>query len=163
MDEVVAYKYCENCKSKFSVTRRVRNRKKFCCDTCAKSFSSRNNKNTQATKAKYKASEKGKAVSLKYRASEKGKSTARKAANSIKGTEAKKRYLERNPLKKVAHSKVSNALRDGRIQKPLTCQRCKQIKDLQGHHHRGYEPEFHLDVLWLCPQCHKKAHEEDRE
>ena len=28
----------------------------------------------------------------------------------------------------------------------------------QYHHHRGYAPEYRLDVVPMCPACHGQAH-----
>ena len=49
------------------------------------------------------------------------------------------------------------ALRKGRIQKPLFCQRCYKAKPLDKHH-----PDYknQLKVEWLCRKCHTKAHAE---
>lgn len=72
----------------------------------------------------------------------------------------KKYYSDNNNLlKKIARYALRNAIRRGEIVKPTTCSNCLEIKKsnkIQGHHHKGYEKQYHLDVIWLCDDCHKK-------
>jgi hypothetical protein len=42
------------------------------------------------------------------------------------------------------------------VKKP--CEVCGSCHDIQGHHHKGYAKEHHLDVVWLCRTCHNKTH-----
>ena len=64
---------------------------------------------------------------------------------------------------------VRKALREGSLSRPVHCSQCgKHRSELQqsngryssieGHHHRGYEYEHALDVVWLCKKCHAQAH-----
>lgn len=61
---------------------------------------------------------------------------------------------------------VLKAVRSGKLIRPSTCSLCgdepPKTKNgrarIQGHHHRGYSKENHLDVQWVCPSCHKKIH-----
>lgn len=57
------------------------------------------------------------------------------------------------PDKAVARYAVSNAVRDGRLEK-FPCLVCGDPKS-EGHH-----PDYsrHLDVVWLCNKHHRKAH-----
>jgi hypothetical protein len=55
----------------------------------------------------------------------------------------------------AARNAVTHALeRGGLLRAP--CSECGA--DAQAHHHRGYEPESHLDVIWLCPAHHGEQH-----
>ena len=67
-----------------------------------------------------------------------------------------KAYVKRYPKRYAAGYLLGNAVRDGRLQKPDTCQDCG-IKPnvLHGHHEDYYHP---LVVVWLCPPCHKARH-----
>lgn len=58
-------------------------------------------------------------------------------------------------LKIKANSAVNIALLSRRIQRPSTCSKCGVHCKPEAHHHRGYAPEFWLDVQWLCSLCHK--------
>lgn len=41
------------------------------------------------------------------------------------------------------------------------CQRCHHpSSEIIGHHH-SYEPQFWLDVEWLCKKCHVRHHAEE--
>jgi transcription elongation factor Elf1 len=68
------------------------------------------------------------------------------------GNRAKRRYTERNPVKKRATVAVNNALRDGRlIRQP--CETCGERA--QAHHDDYSKP---LDVRWLCTTHHAEWH-----
>lgn len=87
-----------------------------------------------------------------YQNSEEGK----RIVNAIR-----KRYIERNPIKRAAHIMVRNAVRDGRLEKPASCESCgSSPKRLHGHHDDYAQP---LTVRWLCPKCHKEWHDENGE
>ena len=53
---------------------------------------------------------------------------------------------------------VSDAVKSGKIQRPDKCQSCGVSCRPEAHHHKGYEKEFRLDVLWLCGPCHRRIH-----
>lgn len=59
------------------------------------------------------------------------------------------------PHKIKARSRINNALRDGRIEKPETCQGCGAKTDIQAHHPNHQEA---TKVRWLCRSCHERAH-----
>lgn len=83
------------------------------------------------------------------------KTEAGKAAHS-RGARA---WIERNAIKKGASTMVGNAVRDGKLIKPETCEACGSIPSrLHGHHDDYAKP---LDVRWLCPGCHSKWHQEN--
>lgn len=58
---------------------------------------------------------------------------------------------------------VRYALGKGTLIRPATCQRCGKRPGnnkrgrsmLEAHHHRGYSEENKLDVIFLCPSCHR--------
>lgn len=56
-----------------------------------------------------------------------------------------------------AQSKVQQAVKNGQLYKPLYCTypRCFHEKNIQAHHYKGYEPEYQLDVQWLCSSHHQ--------
>ena len=66
---------------------------------------------------------------------------------------AKRRYLERNPVKRAAHIAVSNALRDGQMHRS-PCEVCGNPK-AEAHHDDYSKP---LDVRWLCREHHAEWH-----
>lgn len=70
---------------------------------------------------------------------------------------SRKEWIINNPLKRKAHSAVSNALRDGKLVKKAYCENCKENHPLEAHH-ESYEETHWLDVVWLCDVCHKKRH-----
>ena len=77
------------------------------------------------------------------------------------GNRAKINYIKRNPIKRMAAVMVGNAVRDGKLKKPDTCEDCKlKLKRLHGHH---CDYAFPLVVNWLCPGCHNKWHKENGE
>jgi hypothetical protein len=74
-----------------------------------------------------------------------------------------KKYLLDNPHKQTAHNAVQWALKKGRIVKPAECSRCLQktpSKLLHAHHHKGYNEENRLNIVWICGSCHRKEHYE---
>ena len=73
-----------------------------------------------------------------------------------KHLEANRLYIQRNPEKSKARYAVSNALRDGKIERPDSCLDCGlATRDLQAHHEDYSKP---LEVEWLCTRCHGKRH-----
>lgn len=65
----------------------------------------------------------------------------------------RKRYRSENPAAYRAHNAVNNAIRDGKLRKE-PCLFCAS-EQVEGHHRDYSKP---LDVIWLCPQCHKRLH-----
>lgn len=79
------------------------------------------------------------------------------AENPERVAAIKARWSARNPEKCRANSAVTNAVRDGRLDKPKACEGCGAEKRLHGHHEDYAKP---LEVRWLCAQCHKDRHRE---
>ena len=68
------------------------------------------------------------------------------------------KYFAKYPLRKKANGKYRNALKNGVLKKPDSCQDCKAVlpkRSIQGHHADYNKP---LEVEWLCPKCHTKRH-----
>jgi hypothetical protein len=66
-------------------------------------------------------------------------------------------YYKRNPVKNRARALLNKRVREGVIVPPPSCSKCGIVGKVEGHHHRGYEPPFQLDVVWLCKPCHNAA------
>lgn len=63
-----------------------------------------------------------------------------------------------HPDKRAANVMVCNAVRDGRLIKPLECSQCGRVpprRQLHGHHEDYSKP---LDVKWICSACHGLEH-----
>jgi ribosomal protein S27AE len=69
--------------------------------------------------------------------------------------EANARWRERNPEKRRAHDAVSNAIRDGKLERKTECEECGEGGRLHRHHEDYSKP---LEVEWLCPRCHGRRH-----
>jgi len=87
-----------------------------------------------------------------YSTTEKGKASASKS---------KRRWVARNPIKRMASQIVNNAVRSGRLKKPSDCQSCGSRPNRLHGHHDDYA--YPLVVRWLCPACHNKWHKENGE
>lgn len=72
-----------------------------------------------------------------------------------KDIELNPEYLKRSK----AYYELHQAIKKGKLIKPECCQfpSCSETKNIQAHHHNGYEPEHWLDVVWLCVLHHHKA------
>lgn len=69
---------------------------------------------------------------------------------------------EKRSLMGRARQAVHTAVQNKGLSKPDKCQLCGHPgtgREIQGHHHLGYEREHWLDVIWLCIPCHSEAHE----
>lgn len=83
----------------------------------------------------------------RYQKTEAGRASMRKS---------RQKWLDENEEKRAAHVILGNAVRDGRKQKPVLCEGCGEAPSrLHGHHEDYSKP---LDVVWLCPKCHRAAH-----
>ena len=67
----------------------------------------------------------------------------------------RKRYQENNPIKYGAGYMVSNAVRDGKLNRGEVCESCNRCGKLHGHHDDYSKP---LEVRWLCIPCHFEWH-----
>jgi hypothetical protein len=72
-------------------------------------------------------------------------------------TEITRAWRAVDARRKVAHSSVARAIRDGTLVRQ-PCVRCAEAKSLA--HHEDYDHP--LVVMWLCQACHKQRHKELR-
>ena len=83
------------------------------------------------------------------------------ARGNRQGSSYVRSYRDEYPMKYAAHKLVGNAVRDGRIKKPESCESCgSNHRSIHGHHDDYANP---LQVRWLCPSCHKIWHNENGE
>jgi len=85
----------------------------------------------------------------KYLKTERGKEAAKKA---------RKKWLERNVIKRAVHIITGNAIRNGILVKE-NCENCSKEK-INAHHDDYAIP---LKVRWLCSKCHILWHKENGE
>lgn len=71
---------------------------------------------------------------------------------------ATKKWQKGNTNKRKAHIAVGNAIRDGKLIKPDSCEKCDCSLNLEAHHDDYSKP---LDVRWLCQAHHKQWHAEN--
>jgi len=72
-------------------------------------------------------------------------------------------YLQRqrerraeDPRRQRAHSAVHRAVKKGTLIRPVACSLCGRTSQrIEAHHHKGYELEFILDVIFVCTSCHR--------
>ena len=64
-------------------------------------------------------------------------------------------YAEKFPERTKANNALTNAVRDGRVEKPKACWACGRIGRIVGHH---FDYGLPLAVSWLCQPCHKETH-----
>lgn len=76
----------------------------------------------------------------------------------IASSRAKRRYSQKNPEKRIAHTMVWHAVRNGTLT-PKPCESCG-ASPAQAHHDDYSRP---LDVRWLCPPCHAAHHKAERQ
>jgi hypothetical protein len=80
-------------------------------------------------------------------------------ASTERGKEVNKkshrRSAEKYPERVLARTKLNNAIRSGKIQRPNKCSVCMTVGKIQAHHDNYNEP---FVVKWLCTSCHRKEH-----
>lgn len=118
------------------------------CKECAKADVRANYK---AKRTQYKEYDRSRAA-LPHRVSAR-KQYARTDAGRAAHARAHKTYASRFPERKAAVVALGNAVRDGRVI-PLPCFVCGEKAQA---HHPNYDAP--LDVVWLCKQHHKQAHD----
>ena len=64
-------------------------------------------------------------------------------------------WIEKNPMKKRAHSILNYHVSVGNMSRPKKCVKCFKECKPDAHHVDYTKP---LDVLWLCRQCHRNEH-----
>jgi hypothetical protein len=66
------------------------------------------------------------------------------------------KWKTQNRDKYLAHKAVEGAIRRGHMTK-APCERCGHAINVHAHHEDYGKP---LDVVWLCPPCHRQRHAE---
>ena len=97
---------------------------------------------------------------LAYRKTKKGKMALdlayKKWAQSQTGRRTRHRinrkYLDMYPERCRARSAVKQATINGTLVRPKSCSNCGIDGKVHAHHEDYDKP---LDVVWLCPSCHK--------
>ena len=101
---------------------------------------------------RYRTDPKVKSRHRRYQATEAGKASIRAS---------REKWLLENAGKRAAHVILNNAVRDGRVLKPDTCQTCGAPGcTIHGHHQDYTKP---LDVKWVCSLCHVAIHRKEDE
>ena len=99
---------------------------------------------------------------LAYRKTDKGREVSlaalSKYAKTTKGKKARKRWDTNHLLQVQAGHAVGHGIEHGRLIRPNQCDQCNHKCTPEGHHWKGYEPEYWFDVQWLCSNCHRKTH-----
>lgn len=68
----------------------------------------------------------------------------------------RKKWIALNQVKRNAHNRVNNAVKNGAISKPDCCMICgNSARRIHGHHEDYSKP---LEVIWVCPPCHRGLH-----
>ena len=127
--------------------------------TCKECRKSRVRENRRDKIDQYTAYEKKRAV-LPHRVKAR-EDYAKTPEGRKSGNKAKKKWEEKNSIKKGASTMVGNAIRGGIIKKGVYCESCgDNHRRLHGHHDDYAYP---LDVRWLCPKCHDRWHRDNGE
>ncbi|MBN1600781.1 MAG: hypothetical protein JW915_04185 [Chitinispirillaceae bacterium] len=71
-----------------------------------------------------------------------------------------KKWRDEDPNRVKAHNVVKWAIKSGKIIRPTICQCCGEYSDRLEAHHHSYQPEYWLDVKFLCVSCHRQLHED---
>lgn len=66
-------------------------------------------------------------------------------------------YRQQNKYKIRARHAVQYAVRMGILVKSDCCEICGALNSLEGHH-KSYDKDYWLDVLWVCRSCHQRLH-----
>ena len=66
-----------------------------------------------------------------------------------------KNQRAKHPERIKAVNALNHAVRDNKIIRPDFCEHCDEKKFVEGHH---ADYSKHLDVAWLCLECHTELH-----
>lgn len=80
---------------------------------------------------------------------------SRDPAVLVRRKENQRRYRQGSPEKEAARQAVKRAKRAGLLV-PGCCCVCGTTSGIEAHHHKGYDPEYWLDVEWRCREHHKE-------
>lgn len=91
------------------------------------------------------------------------RSVSRNNTDAARARKRRWRAKNMDSSKEYARSAVRRAVVSGVLVRPAACSKCGEsrhrrdgITAIQGHHHNGYGNP--LEVLWLCPPCHRNEH-----
>ena len=143
---------CKRCESDKDTTDFYKNDKT--CKPCRREMVKAN----RESKADYYRNYDKKRYKNDPRVRERHRSYVKSDAGKIAVARARKKYIERNPIKRAVHVITGNAIRDGRIIKN-PCEVCGS-KDVHAHHD---DYSYPMSVRWLCAKHHKQWHEENGE
>ena len=65
------------------------------------------------------------------------------------------KHRQKYPEKRIAQSRVSAAIKSGKLIRPDSCVICTKECIPEGHHPDYSKP---LEVIWVCKQCHADYH-----
>jgi hypothetical protein len=103
--------------------------------------------------------DKTRAANIRYREKHMDRILARRNQYFRENPDVKRRirnrYQNKHSEKTRARWIYQNALRSGKIKHQNQCSVCPNDKFIHGHHPDYSKP---LEVIWLCPKCHKLAH-----
>lgn len=118
----------------------------------------------------YRQTEQGKtnrkSYATYYNQTKNGLSARKHYGQTEKGKAALKASHKRSHIRYPKHLKakqvVNSAIAAGRMphSNTLQCHCCPEQAE-QYHHHKGYAPEYWLDVLPICRKCHRKIHKKE--
>lgn len=76
-----------------------------------------------------------------------------------KYSETAKLWHKKNPLARKAHRIVRKSIAQGKLPNAssLKCDKCGN-KAAHWHHYNGYDAGHEMDVIPLCPSCHRLEH-----
>lgn len=125
------------------------------CKECHKAFVK---KNRAAKIAQYKEYDR-----TRFQQDPRVRERHRRYQKTDEGKEAMQRsrdkWVDVNPEKRAAHITVGNAVRDGKLEKPTTCEDCGKATRSRGLHAHHEDYSRPLDVNWVCIGCHRRRHQ----
>jgi hypothetical protein len=175
--EVQATKRCSKCFSEQSVnefypSKYTKEGRQAKCKACEVKYRLANKTSIKLRKAKYHILNREKVLKKleKYRSKNANRNREREKVRYVQIKLDPEKYAKlqsrrriqktlrlRNPTHIKANSKVSTAVRFGKIVRPNECSNCGcQCKPEA--HHDSYEKSQWLVVRWLCKSCHAAHH-----
>ena len=148
---------CRNCGAKSDTAKWYPNITTHCAACWCKEVKARRDADIETHRAKDR-----------MRADQPQRVQARKAYQLTVSKERKEQYIKKywakNPEKRAAHVALGNAVRDGKIIKPSSCEACGALcsaeKSLHAHH-KDYSRPY--EVTWMCVKCHGMHHRTENE
>ena len=125
------------------------------CKNCLKTAVNANRKKKSEYYKKYDAQR----FKSDPRVKERHDRYAKSKQGKIAGSRSKKKWQEKNILKRAAHVIIGNAIRDGKVTRKDCCA-CGSNKNIHAHHDDYAKP---LNVRWLCAACHSQWHRDNGE